>query len=138
MCNPPFHSSLEDALSGNKRKRDNLQKSRQQHPSKPVKNLNFGGQQAELYCQGGELQFIKSMINESKHFAHQVLYFSTLVSKTDNLNAIKHSLKKANAVDIQTVKMHQGNKTSRFIAWSFLDAEQRKTWKKMDKTKNVN
>jgi len=135
MCNPPFHSSLEEALSGNKRKRDNLQTNRQHKSSKPVKNLNFGGQQAELYCQGGELQFIKSMINESKRFAHQVLYFSTLVSKADNLSAIKLALKKANAVDIQVVKMHQGNKTSRFVAWSFLDAEQRKAWKSADLAK---
>jgi len=135
MCNPPFHRSLKEALSGNKRKRDNLQKNRLHNLSKSVNNLNFGGQQAELFCQGGELQFIKSMVKESKQFAHQVLYFSTLVSKTDNLNAIKLALKKVNAVDIQTVKMHQGNKTSRFIAWSFLDAEQRRVWKKPDLVK---
>jgi len=128
MCNPPFHSSLQEALAGNKLKRKNLQKNSKNKAKKNVNALNFGGQQAELYCRGGELQFIKSMINESKRYSNQVLYFSTLVSKKDNLDSIKLSLKKAKAIDIQTIKMSQGNKISRFIAWSFLDQAQREAW----------
>jgi len=59
------------------------------------------------------------MIKESKQYQKQVLWFSCLVSKKDNLSTIKLSLKKANAAKITVVKMAQGQKISRFIAWSF-------------------
>ncbi len=38
--------------------------------------LNFGGQQQELWCEGGEVAFIKKMIEESKGFAKQVMWFT--------------------------------------------------------------
>ncbi|WP_255964846.1 RlmF-related methyltransferase, partial [Klebsiella pneumoniae] len=34
--------------------------------------LNFGGQQQELWCEGGEVAFISQMIRESQAFARQV------------------------------------------------------------------
>ncbi|VEB61844.1 putative SAM-dependent methyltransferase [Salmonella enterica subsp. enterica] len=37
--------------------------------------LNFGGQQQELWCEGGEVAFIKKMIAESQTFRRQVLWF---------------------------------------------------------------
>ncbi|MEY8216526.1 MAG: RlmF-related methyltransferase, partial [Colwellia sp.] len=82
-------------------------------------SLNFGGQKAELWCQGGELSFIRQMIKESKHFQQQVLWFTCLVSKKDHVSKLKFSLKKANVAEIKIIKMAQGNKTSRFIAWRF-------------------
>jgi 23S rRNA (adenine1618-N6)-methyltransferase len=62
------------------------------------------------------------MIKESKQYREQVLWFTCLVSKKDHLSAIKLSLKKANATQINVVKMAQGQKISRFIAWSFAQA----------------
>lgn len=116
MCNPPFHKSLADASKGTSRKWQNLNKG---SSGKQDKNLNFGGQKAELWCQGGEVSFIRQMIKESKLYHKQVLWFTCLVSKKDNLSAIKLSLKKANATKVNIVKMAQGQKISRFIAWSF-------------------
>lgn len=124
LCNPPFHKSLEDANTGTTRKLKNLAKNRQEFSklkenTTQVPALNFGGQKAELWCDGGELAFIRRMINESKIYAKQVLWFTCLVSKKDNLSAIKLSLKKAKVNEIKVVDMAQGQKISRFIAWRF-------------------
>jgi 23S rRNA (adenine1618-N6)-methyltransferase len=118
MCNPPFHKSLADATKGTSRKWQNLNKN-SNSSTKQNSTLNFGGQKAELWCDGGEVGFIRQMIKESKQYQKQVLWFTCLVSKKDHLSAIKLSLKKANAAKINVVKMAQGQKVSRFIAWSF-------------------
>jgi len=123
MCNPPFHQSLQEAHAGASRKRNNLGTNKQGQ-----NKLNFGGQKAELWCPGGELSFIKTMINESKQYRAQVLWFTSLVSKKDNLAPLKKSLKKAGAVEVNVINMAQGQKISRFIAWTFLDQAAQRQW----------
>ncbi len=116
MCNPPFHKSLADASSGTARKWKNLNKNVK---TDKQTSLNFGGQKAELWCQGGELAFIRQMIKESISYQHQVLWFTCLVSKKDHLSKLKFYLKKAQAKEVKIIDMAQGQKTSRFIAWCF-------------------
>ena len=123
MCNPPFHSSLAEANAGTSRKWQNLGK----NTDKP-KTLNFGGQNAELFCDGGEEAFIKRMILESIHFKTQCLWFTTLVSKSASLPNIYRALKQVNAVTVKTIEMAQGNKKSRFVAWTFLNVAHRNDW----------
>jgi 23S rRNA (adenine1618-N6)-methyltransferase len=38
-------------------------------------------------------------------------------------------LDKAEATEVATLPMGQGNKTSRIVVWSFLSKEQQKEWK---------
>lgn len=114
ICNPPFHSSAKEAQTGTLRKLSNL-KGKKTTKAK----LNFGGQNNELWCEGGEKQFINRMISESRDFADACLWFSTLVSKEANLHGIYNTLKKVKATDVQTINMGQGNKKSRIVAWSF-------------------
>lgn len=132
MCNPPFHRSLEEASKGTARKVKNLAVNSKGSKSSLCKTsqtpLNFGGQNAELWCPGGELTFIRNMIKESKSTPKQVLWFTCLVSKKDHLSQLKLALKKANAKQVKVVNMAQGQKISRFIAWSFLDETQQKNW----------
>ena len=59
------------------------------------------------------------MIKESQTYAKQVLWFTCLVSQKDNVRPLKMALKKANVSQIEVVKMSQGNKISRFIAWRY-------------------
>lgn len=118
MCNPPFHASAEEANKSASRKISNLNPKDKKN-EKPV--LNFGGQNAELWCNGGEIGFITQMIYESVKYGSQCLWFTTLVSKKENLSAIYKILKKVNAVDVKTIDMTQGQKTSRIVAWSFLN-----------------
>ncbi|WP_345989597.1 23S rRNA (adenine(1618)-N(6))-methyltransferase RlmF [Chryseobacterium sp. Chry.R1] len=123
MCNPPFHDSEESAIKGNLRKTKNLRQSRVKKPL-----LNFGGQQSELWCEGGELAFITRMIHESSLFASQVLWFTCLVSKKDNLYPLTTLLKKSKTVEFKTIDMAQGQKISRILAWTFIPQQDRKGW----------
>ncbi|MBT5427545.1 MAG: 23S rRNA (adenine(1618)-N(6))-methyltransferase RlmF [Bacteroidetes bacterium] len=115
ICNPPFHASAEEARAGNKRKLSNLKKEKDAKPT-----LNFGGVNSELWCEGGEVWFVREMIRESKNFSSTSNWFSTLISKQTHLKDAYSSLKKAEAVQIKTIPMGQGNKSSRILAWSFL------------------
>ena len=123
MCNPPFHNSPEQAAQGSDRKWRNLKRDDQanQHGSP---SLNFAGRSNELWCKGGELAFIRKMVRESRHYGQQIAWFTTLVSKKDNLGQIKLALKKSPVEQVKVIKMAQGQKVSRFIAWSFLTPEQ--------------
>jgi 23S rRNA (adenine1618-N6)-methyltransferase len=123
LCNHPFHKSLSEAEKGTTRKWQNLNKQKSSTANEAKRDnstLNFGGQKAELWCQGGELEFIRNMIKESKQYQKQVLWFTCLVSKKDNLSKLKLSLNKANVKEMRVVNMAQGQKTSRFIAWRFI------------------
>jgi 23S rRNA (adenine1618-N6)-methyltransferase len=129
MCNPPFHTSMAEAQAGSQRKWNNLGKEKQADAAKPI--LNFGGRDAELWCPGGELAFIERMITESASIPGRCFWFSTLVSKSDNLPALKAALKRVKALEIKEIAMSQGNKQSRFLAWTFLTPPQQTAWKKL-------
>jgi len=124
ICNPPFHASENDANKANLRKVNSLENSKIQIPK-----LNFGGQNAELWCEGGELRFITQMIFESVKYAKQVLWFSTLVSKKDHLSSLYKTLNKVNAAELKTIEMIHGQKTSRIVAWTFMTKSQQQAWK---------
>ena len=123
LCNPPFHKSQKDAIAGNKRKVQNLTK---QVVSKAA--LNFGGKHNELWCEGGEVAFIKKMIKESKEFSKNCLWFTTLVSRKENLDFIYDALEDIEVLEYKTINMAHGQKISRVIAWTFLTQDEQKAW----------
>ena len=123
MCNPPFHASIEDAQKASLKKLKNLKGRR---PSKAV--LNFGGQQDELWTKGGEARFVKDMIYESRNFSKQCLWFTSLISKEITLKPTYKILEKVKATDVKTIEMGQGQKVSRFIAWTFLSEQEQNKW----------
>lgn len=125
ICNPPFHASLAEAQAGTKRKLTNLglKKTGKQ-------TLNFGGQNAELWCEGGEETFVKKMISESIEFQEQCLWFTSLISKKTTLPGVYAALKTAKVFEIKTIEMAQGQKVSRFVAWTFFDKNKQKEWSK--------
>jgi 23S rRNA (adenine1618-N6)-methyltransferase len=118
LCNPPFHASQADAAKGSERKWKNLGKT-------PHSALNFGGKNNELWCAGGELQFISSMIKESAAVAEQVIWFTSLVSKKEHLATLEQALSQQPIAEYKIVDMAQGQKVSRFIAWSYFDKSTR-------------
>lgn len=124
ICNPPFHASLEAAQAGTLRKLNNLNFGKVTRPT-----LNFGGQNGELWCEGGEKAFLTNMIRQSRQFTASFFWFSTLVSKQSNLKSVYEALEKAAATEVRTIPMGQGNKTSRIVAWSFLTKAQQKAWR---------
>jgi 23S rRNA (adenine1618-N6)-methyltransferase len=114
MCNPPFHASAAAAAEGSLRKRRNLG-----HKRARVPVLNFGGQAGELWCEGGELGFLRRMIAESAERPSLCRWFTALVSQSAHLPRLFHALEDANAVDVQTLEMVHGQKKSRILAWTF-------------------
>lgn len=126
LCNPPFHASQAEAVSGSERKWRNLGKL---DPKRKLPVLNFGGQAGELWCEGGELAFIRRLAKESADVAQQVCWFSTLVSKAGNVAPLQALLNKLGAKSVQLQDMAQGQKRSRFVAWSFLDEGEREAWR---------
>ncbi|MFA0569213.1 23S rRNA (adenine(1618)-N(6))-methyltransferase RlmF [Vibrio gallaecicus] len=166
ICNPPFHSSLEEAEKGSQRKIDNLAANRAKKSGQATANfdrskldsnklgknkfgknaapmtnkeqpisgkpvLNFGGQKSELWCEGGEAEFVSKMARESRKFSTQVLWFTTLLSKKDNVEILRKELDRQQVKQVKVVEMSQGQKVSRFVAWTFMDKQQRQEWIKL-------
>lgn len=114
ICNPPFHGSLQEAKAGTKRKWKNLG-----YKKSVNSTLNFGGQNAEICTKGGEEGFVTRMISESVDFSKNVRWFTTLISKSENLPAVYKAIRMAGARDVKTIAMAQGQKVSRVVAWTF-------------------
>lgn len=113
MCNPPFHASVAEAQAGTQRKWRGLGRGGRS-------TLNFGGQSNELIYDGGEAAFVTAMMKESKQFASQCQWFTTLVSKASTLPSVYHTLQKVGAQKVKTMDMQQGQKQSRIVAWTFI------------------
>lgn len=123
VCNPPFHASIEEAQKGTRRKIKNLSGKNVKTPQ-----LNFAGISNELIYKGGELRFVTNMVRESKKFDKSCFWFSTLVSKQSNLKDIYKELKKVRALEVKTIPMGTGNKTSRIVVWTFLSKTDQQQW----------
>lgn len=124
VCNPPFHSSTEEAEKGTKRKVRNLSGKKVETPEP-----NFAGISSELICEGGESGFIHQMILESEKFSKNCYWFSTLVSKKSNLKGIYKTLGNLEVKNVKTIPMGTGNKSTRIIAWTFLSKEEQQEWR---------
>ncbi|MCF8299287.1 MAG: 23S rRNA (adenine(1618)-N(6))-methyltransferase RlmF [Saprospiraceae bacterium] len=126
VCNPPFHASLAEVKSANLRKLSNLNQKKMTKTS-----LNFGGKNNELWCVGGEDKFVREMIRQSRRFSNSCFWFSTIISKQFKIKNIYSLLNKAEAVEVKTIPMGQGNKITRIIAWTFFSPVQQKRWIKL-------
>mgnify|MGYP005996403979 CR=1 FL=1 len=127
ICNPPFHGSPEEAEASSRKKIKNLTNHRNKDRTK-----NFGGKSNELWTVGGEAEFIKKIIRESKEVSGNCYFFSTLVSRKENLKEIYDTLKEEKAFYVKTIPMGQGNKISRIVAWTFLNHDEQEKWKKQN------
>ena len=123
MCNPPFHSSVQEAIKSSKRKVRNLTKDRS------VKLVrNFSGNQNELVYEGGEYRFVRNMILESKSLGNKILWFSVLISKESNIQKLITLLKQYEPYEYKTIDLATGNKKSRILIWTYIHSKQRKEW----------
>ncbi|RYJ43169.1 23S rRNA (adenine(1618)-N(6))-methyltransferase RlmF [Flavobacterium beibuense] len=124
LCNPPFHSSAEEAQKGTQRKVKNLSGKKYKTPE-----LNFAGISNELIYDGGEYRFVATMITESQKTAKNCYWFTTLVSKQSNLKGIYKALEHVGANVVKTIPMGTGNKSTRIVAWTFLNEKEQKEWR---------
>lgn len=114
VCNPPFFKSREENWERTTRKFHNLTK----NPEKiPVQN--FAGHPNELWCEGGEKQFVRNMIYESMKFKKQLGWITSLISDKDNLKPLVAVLEYNKASKVEIIKTAQGNKVGRILAWKW-------------------
>jgi len=152
MCNPPFYHNREEFVAENTRKLKGLAKSRGQLKKADrdkatnknevvvASSNNFGGLESELICNGGEVRFVKRIFKESKMYWDRCLWFTTLVSRNDNLNKIKRSymmnkkgrrrIRKGDREIkvIDQIPIGAGKKKSNILIWTFMDEDQRRDW----------
>jgi len=110
MCNPPFYKSASEAQGANNRKNRNL-------GNNAVRN--FAGNNNELWFPGGEKAFLHNYLYESSLFPKSSKWFTSLVSKKENVTSLKDSSKKLNATAFKVIDMNQGNKVTRIVCWRF-------------------
>ena len=115
ICNPPFHVSAKAVKQASVAKWHKLGKADRDG----ARGSNFGGIAAELHCSGGELGFIRRMIDESAQRPNSVRWFSSLVSQASHLPRLRKYLQDAAVADVRQIEMGQGQKLSRVLAWTF-------------------
>ncbi|PQJ78897.1 23S rRNA (adenine(1618)-N(6))-methyltransferase RlmF [Polaribacter porphyrae] len=110
ICNPPFYKSAEEARGANRRKSRNL-------GNNTVRN--FSGNNIELWYVGGEKAFLHTYLYESSLNPKVSKWFTSLVSKKENVESLQKSSKKLGVKEFIIIPMNQGNKVTRIIAWHF-------------------
>lgn len=110
MCNPPFYKSAEEAQGANGRKSRNL-------GNNAIRN--FAGNNNELWYVGGEKAFLHNYLYESSLFPKSSKWFTSLVSKKENIKSLEKSSAKLGAVEFKVIPMSQGNKVTRIACWRF-------------------
>lgn len=121
ICNPPFYSTEKEAIAANTRKNTNL-------GNKDTHQRNFGGMQNELWCHGGELNFVKRVINESADHPSLCFWYTTLVSRDEYLDELIEKIDYYDPTEVKIIDLSHGNKKSRVLCWTFLTKKQRKAW----------
>jgi 23S rRNA (adenine1618-N6)-methyltransferase len=122
LCNPPFHASQAEVREAAGRKWRKLGR------AAAGDARSFGGQARELWCPGGLMGFVRRMIDESAMLAARVRWFTVLVASSSELPGVQRALRQAGARDVRVVAMAQGQKQSRFVAWTFLSPAQQAQW----------
>ena len=110
MCNPPFYKSAEEAQGANRRKTRNL-------GNNSVRN--FSGNNNELWYVGGEKAFLHNYLYESSLFSKKSKWFTSLVSKKENVESLKKSSTKLGVKEFKVIPLNQGNKVTRIVYWRF-------------------
>lgn len=114
VCNPPFFASREENWQKTSKKFHNLTKEKEALPVR-----NFGGHANELWCEGGERKFVRTMINESMSYRKQLGWITSLVSNKDNLRPLIATLEYNKASKIEVINIAQGQKAIRILAWKW-------------------
>ncbi|CAB3220738.1 unnamed protein product [Arctia plantaginis] len=105
MCNPPFYSNVQELCES-------------RSPARlPPKN-GFTGSPQELITEGGELEFCRKLIRESKKYKDNIIIFTTMVGHKYNLIVLVQDLKTENIRHTHT-EFCQGRVTRWGLAWTY-------------------
>ncbi|KAI9756542.1 MAG: hypothetical protein M4579_003801 [Chaenotheca gracillima] len=109
MCNPPFYESTDELLS--------LAKEKQRPPFSACT-----GAEVEMVTPGGEVAFVKRMIEESQTLKERVEWYTSMLGKYGSVSAIIPYLKERNVTNYAVTEFVHGTKTRRWaLGWSWGD-----------------
>ncbi|KAJ5345232.1 hypothetical protein N7452_003236 [Penicillium brevicompactum] len=109
MCNPPFYTS-----------RDELVESAKQKKRPPFSACT--GAEVEMVTRGGEVDFVRKMIDESLHLRDRIQWYTSMVGKMSSVSVLVETLIKHGNHNFAVTEFDQGAKTKRWaVAWSWGD-----------------
>jgi len=62
---------------------------------------------------------LHNYLYQSSLYKDQCTWFTSLVSKKENVESLQKSSEKLKAKAFKVIPMHQGNKVTRIVAWQF-------------------
>eukprot|EP00301_Raphidiophrys_heterophryoidea_P007179 c12813_g1_i4.p1 GENE.c12813_g1_i4~~c12813_g1_i4.p1 ORF type:complete len:268 (+),score=65.81 c12813_g1_i4:746-1549(+) len=98
MCNPPFYASADEMGS---------------HPERSATGLGN-----ELVTEGGEVAFVKKMIDDSVALGTRVRWYSAMIGRKDDLKELKKILFDLHVQHVRTTTLANGRTTRWGIAWN--------------------
>lgn len=140
MCNPPFYTSPDELKQSAEQKEQepfsvsvtsSTSRAKQlytTHPiplaSRPV--LTFmktcTGADVEMVTRGGEVAFVKQMIDESLQLRDRIQWYTSMLGKLSSINVLVETLIKHGVTNFAVTEFEQGSKTKRWaVAWSWGD-----------------
>ncbi|KAH7035791.1 uncharacterized protein B0I36DRAFT_319080 [Microdochium trichocladiopsis] len=109
MTNPPFYESEKDMFQRVAEKKEDPLSA---HTGAPV----------ELWCEGGEVGFVRQMINESMVLRDRVQWYTAMLSSPQSVEKLLVDLNRLGLRNIATTTFIPGKVTRRYaLAWSFGD-----------------
>lgn len=119
MCNPPFfHEELESDSESDELKEPDMDEIPHADKQKPPNNAKTGIA-CELLTTGGEVEFVKKIIQQSKHIHERIRIFTTMLGHKASLNPILQELKMLGITNFCTSEFCQGWTKRWGVAWTF-------------------
>ncbi|XP_058831124.1 U6 small nuclear RNA (adenine-(43)-N(6))-methyltransferase [Topomyia yanbarensis] len=106
MCNPPFYDD------------DGMERQNRTGRRKEASNASSGSRE-ELHVEGGEVGFVKKIIEESLELKEHVNIYTSMIGHKRNFEEILRILKGHCITNVTTTRFCQGNTTRWGVAWSF-------------------
>ncbi|KAF9114477.1 Methyltransferase-like protein 16 [Mortierella sp. AM989] len=117
MCNPPFYEDEREIQEGFKAKGE-------------LPSAVCQGTSNEMVTSGGEVQFVKQMVHESKQLQKRI----SMLGKKSSVDKIISHLKESEILNYTLTTFHQGRTTRWAIAWSF--GHEHAPWASIQRTSN--
>lgn len=106
MCNPPFFGSSDEF---------DLNRTGNRNPPRGPKT----GNSDEILVDGGEVEFVTKMIEESFQLKDRIKIYTSMLGKRSSLTQLKNIFKEKGVTNFISTEFCQGRTTRWGIAWTF-------------------
>lgn len=115
MCNPPFFNDEHYTDAGEPIEADHKNRTGKRKEANNVKS----GTGTELVTSGGEIAFVKRMIDNSWAFSDRIKVFTTMLGHKNSVAAIQNELTARKICNFCSAQFCQGRTMRWAIAWTF-------------------